>query len=609
MHFDQNKTIGVLGTLIVAKWYRAHHPRHLLVSLDSAETRRWMNLEEDSKRADLLGLSVAEDGTPVIDILESKSGVEDATGVYNFDDAGKLAGKPVEQLVNTGKSVGAIFGLNDWKDHILTPPRREILRNHLYRQGLAGHRPPDEKQFWGQFLNALFSGEKKPLIRLNLILVNLGLNQEPLDETVETATEKVRLVHLNEQTVSIHLSDPTESKPDPEKANTKPMAEIEEPDEEKHETAVRAAAVTVASDELREQIRQTCGKIKAACQDFGIRVTEIAPESVEVGPSVLRYKIKLAAGEEASRLRKKAEDIARQLAATSIPIIGFLPGTHFEYLDLARPDRQVVPLEPQLAGYTIRDVNELPLHVGVNPAGQSTRLDLGDDKLPHILVAGGTGSGKTIFLYSVVLSLVSAHTDKTLELVVIDPKQTDFTVFGKLKHLRNGEVITDADRGVEVVREIAEHDMQQRSDQLQKAKCRDIKAYNLANPKKPMRPLVVVIDEYADLVAVLGKKDKEDFERVISRITARGRNVGIHLILATQRPTADIVTGNIKANMACRISFSLPSGRDSQVILDEAGAERLLRNGDMLLMLEGKLTRLQGYYVDPVRIEGLLARK
>lgn len=620
MHFDQNKSVGALGTLIVAKWYRAHHPRHLLISLDSAETRRWMNLDDDSKRADLLGLAI-EEGTPVIDILESKSGVEDARSVYTMEDSGRIVGKPVDQLVNTGRSVAAIFGLNEWKDHILTPPRREILRNHLYRQGFAGHRDRDEKQFWSKLLNSIFSGETRPTIRLHLILVNLGLNQEPLDEIVEAEGTKVRLVHLNEETVSIHLGGatppPANDKPKPKGRDSAPAEAADKedganenapkdectPDEETVESSTNASA------ELREQIRLTCGRIKAACQDFSVRVTEIDPEMVDVGPSVLRYKIKLAPGEEASRLRRQAENIARQLAATSIPIIGFLPGTNYEYLDLARPDRQVVSLEPLLKKTKLKDVNELPLHIGVNPAGQPTQLDLGDDKLPHILVAGGTGSGKTVFLYSLVLSLVSAHSDKTLELVVIDPKQTDFTVFGQLPHLRDGEVITEADRGVEVVREIADHVMQQRSDLLQKAKCRDIKAYNLLHVKKPIRPLVVVIDEYADLVAVLAKKEKEDFERVISRITARGRNVGIHLILATQRPTADIVTGNIKANMACRISFSLPSSRDSQVVLDEPGAERLLRNGDMLLLLEGRLTRLQGYYVDPTRIETLLRRR
>ena len=605
MHFDQNKSVGALGTLMVAKWYRAQQSPNLLISLDSAEARRWMNLDDDSKRADLLGLSV-ENGIPVIDILESKSSVEDATHVYTIDQVGKITGKPVNQLINTGKSIEAIFGLNEWRDHVLTPPRREILRNHLYRQGLAGHRTRDEKQFWSKFLNALFSGEIKPTIRLNLIVVNLGLNEEPLDEMVDAEGAKIRLVHLNENTVSIQLSGDT-LPATPEDEPPKPKAEEPEPADtgETEENVISKGTAEISSD-LREQIRLTCGKIKAACQDFGIKVTEIDPDIVDVGPSVLRYKIKLAPGEESARLRRQAENIARQLAATSIPIMGFLPGTHYEYLDLARPDRQIVPLEPLLSNVTLRDVNELPICVGVNPAGQPTRLDLGDDKLPHILVAGGTGSGKTIFLYSVVLSLVSAHTEKTLELVIIDPKQTDFTVFGHLRHLRGGEIITEADRGVGVIREIAEHEIQQRSDQLQKAKRRDIKAYNLANPKKPMRPLVVVIDEYADLVAVLGKKEREDFERVISRIAARGRNIGIHLILATQRPTTDIVTGNIKANMACRISFSLPSSRDSQVVLDEPGAERLLRNGDMLLLLEGKLTRLQGYYVDPLRIEALL---
>jgi DNA segregation ATPase FtsK/SpoIIIE-like protein len=198
------------------------------------------------------------------------------------------------------------------------------------------------------------------------------------------------------------------------------------------------------------------------------------------------------------------------------------------------------------------------------------------------------------------------HDARTLELLIIDPKQTDFAVFHALPHLRERQVITDAEKGVNMVREIASHELQSRSDVLQRSRCRDIKTYNLSNTKKPMRPLVVVIDEYADLVAVLAKKDREEFDRVISRLAARGRNVGIHLVVATQRPTADVVTGNIKANMPCRISFSLPSGRDSQVILDEPGAERLLRNGDMLLMLEGQLTRLQGYYVDPIKIEAFL---
>ena len=202
---------------------------------------------------------------------------------------------------------------------------------------------------------------------------------------------------------------------------------------------------------------------------------------------------------------------------------------------------------------------------------------------------------------------MAAHREETLELAIIDPKQTDFTVFQSLPHLRGGEIISDAERGVEVLRSIAEEEMAERSEILQHARCRDIKTYNLDHPNDLIRPLVVIIDEYADLVTVLPKKEREEFDRVISRLAARGRNVGLHLVAATQRPTADVVTGNIKANMPCRISFSLPSSRDSLVILDEPGAERLLRNGDMLLRLEGPLTRLQGYYIDPKRIPDLLA--
>lgn len=293
-----------MGTLIVATWYRAQHSRNLLISLDSAETRRWMNLDDDSKRADLLGLSF-ENGNPVIDILECKSGVEDAKHVYTINGSGKITGKPVDQLVNTGKSVAAIFGLNELKDYILTPPRREILRNHLYRQGLARRRTREDKQFWSKSLNALFSAEIKPNIRLNLILVNLGLNEEPMDVTMDAERATVRLVHLNEKGVSSHLGGIgfQPGKPEGQLAEANDDKIIPGDAEVKEENLASEAAAET-TPEIREQIRLTCGKIKAACQDFGITVTEIDPDKVDIGPSVLRYKLKLAPGEDSARLRK-----------------------------------------------------------------------------------------------------------------------------------------------------------------------------------------------------------------------------------------------------------------------------------------------------------------
>jgi hypothetical protein len=607
MYFDQRKTIGALGTLIAAKWYRSRHPQHLLISLDTADARRWMNFEDDGKRADMLGLTIS-DGRPVIDILEVKAG-EDASAVYNIEPDGTISGNPVGQLRNTYRSISAIFGLNDLRDHILTPPRREILRNHFYRQGFSGPRKPAEKQAWGDYLNGMFSGELTPEIRMNLVVVSFGINQEPVDAIFPVDGSDIRVVHLNESAVNLQLGC--------EPASAASVAATTESHDESTRTSGPSATSTESEGdgllsprrpELIEIIRSTCGRLKAACEDYQIRVTEIDPEIVEVGPSVLRYKIQLAPGEQGEKLRRQAENIARQLEAQSIPVVDRLPGTNYMYLDLARPDRQDVLLDDLIFGYSPQNINELPLHVGVNPSGRALRLDLGDDRAPHVLVAGGTGSGKTIFLYSVVLSLTAAHSERTLELAIIDPKQTDFAKFGNLPHLRNHTVVTDASDGVHLLRSIAERDMTDRSRQLQNARPRDIKAYNLANPNEPIRPLIVVIDEYADLVAVLPKKEREQFDLVISRLAARGRNVGIHLVVATQRPTADVITGNIKANMPCRISFSLPSGRDSQVILDEPGAERLLRKGDMLLMFEGQLTRLQGYFTNPDTLDALLTR-
>jgi FtsK/SpoIIIE family/FtsK alpha domain len=442
MHFDQNKTIGALGTLVAAKWYRSNNRKQLLISLDSAEARRWMNFDDDGRRADLLGFTVV-DGTPVIDILEVKSG-KDARQVYSLSPDGVLSGKPIEQLLNTTRSIKGIFGLNELRDHILTPPRREILRNHFYRQGFSAQWSPTEKQEWGDALNSLFAGETVPDIRANLVVVNLGVNQEAVDTVFAAGSASVRLVHLNETAVNLELSSSSSSVS--VRATTEQSAVgTEEAEPREHAivtqiTSLERVEPPLKAGDLKRLIEATCGRLRAACQDYQIRVSEIDPEIVDVGPSVIRYKILLAPGEQGEKLRKQAENLARQLATETIPVIDRLPGTNYMYLDLARPDRQEVLLDPLLKQYQIHNLNELPLNVGVDPSGKSYRLDLGDDRFPHLLVAGGTGSGKTIFLYSVVLSLVAAHSERSLELVIIDPKQTDFAKFGILPQLRNHTV-------------------------------------------------------------------------------------------------------------------------------------------------------------------------
>ncbi len=631
MFFDRNKTVGALGTMIAAKWYRASNPDYLLISLDNAETRRWMNLADDPQRADLLGISCVE-GRLFVDVIEVKSGAHDASGVYTIDREGRIGGDPIAQLRSTTLSVADIVSSSGGSEHVLTPPRREVLRSHLFRQALSSQRPPLEKQRWATLLNALFAKEAAPEIRRYLIVVSFGSNKPDEQRSCDSDAGPVELVHLYERGINAQLTGNavvtavspqvdavTTTGPDrlPEPSGRDGGGSGASPSGVADGVAVALAPTAVFSPDAMpsqqpvtagamEVIRRTCGNIKAACQDFRIRVAEVNAEDVEIGPSVVRYKLRLAPGEDALKLRRQAENIARQLATTAVPIIDFLPGTHFEYLDLPREDRQIVLLEPCLPRIQGLGADVLPLLVGITPSGEAVQLDLGDDRMPHLLVAGGTGSGKTIFLYSLLVSLATARTANELELVLVDPKRTDFTVFGRLPHLRNGEVITDARQGVEAVRALVETDMAARTDTLSSVGARDLKAFNSLRPGDRMRPIVVVIDEYADLVSSLPGRDREQFDTDVSRLAARGRNVGIHLVLATQRPTAEVVTGNIKANMACRISFSLPSHRDSAVILDAKGAERLLRNGDMLLLLEGRLTRLQGYFISGSRIETLL---
>ena len=631
MFFDRNKTVGALGAMIAAKRYRAANQDCLMIGLDNAETRRWMNLTDDPQRADLLGIS-RDGGRVFIDIIEVKSGSYDASDVYTLDAEGRACGDPIAQLKNTTTSVADIFTPLGGTEHILTAPRREILRSHLFRQALGSQRPPAEKQGWVTTLNALFAKESTPEIRRTLIVVSFGSNKPDEERSVESDAGAVQIVHLYERGIAAQLATnagrnhrvsqcdggTTEQGDVSGEAHSSRDVVVEAGPSPRHTTsAISSAADRVESHDaalpaqphspdLLEAIRGTCGRIKAACQDFRIRVAEVSPQDVEVGPSVVRYKVRLAPGEDGQKLRRQAENIARQLATAAVPIIDFLPGTHFEYLDLPRADRQLVSLEPCLSRVRGLADDVLPLLVGVTPSGDAVQLDLGDDRMPHLLVAGGTGSGKTIFLYSVLVSLATARAASELELVLIDPKQTDFTFFQRLPHLRNGEVITDARQGVEAIKALVESDMAARTATLSSASARDLKAFNTARSSDRMRPIVVVIDEYADLVSSLPKREREQFDTDVSRLAARGRNVGIHLVLATQRPTTEVVTGNIKANMACRISFSLPSHTDSAVILDQAGAERLLRNGDMLLSLEGRVTRLQGYFVSSSRIETLI---
>ena len=342
--------------------------------------------------------------------------------------------------------------------------------------------------------------------------------------------------------------------------------------------------------------------LRRAIEDVGVHVDHVDPVPL-VGPTVTRYRVYLTPGERIRHLRRRSEDLARGLGSTVF--VTQVPGERCVAIDLPRKDRQVVSLASALAQFPLTDnPAALWLPIGISPAGEPVFLDL--TLLPHILLAGGTGSGKSVWLRSALLSLVLGGAPSDLEILLVDPKSVDYAPFAAVPHLRGGHIITEPEEAIELLQELTESELARRTQLLQHAGCSNFRELRARHPETGARYLVVVIDEYADLGLSLEKAERAEFERQVVRLAQRGRAAGIFLILATQRPSVDLITGRVKANLPTRISFRLPQRVDSQLILDEPGAEDLLGAGDLLLLHEGCLQRLQGFFLSTEEITKLI---
>lgn len=354
----------------------------------------------------------------------------------------------------------------------------------------------------------------------------------------------------------------------------------------------------------RSWLEQMGQDVNRVLRDYDIQAFPVDANKADIGPSVIRFKAQLRAGEKLARLQKIAEDLARGLRLESVPLIDNIPGTHFVGIDLPRPEPDIIRLLPALSELPEPEIGQLWYLLGKSPGGQIKVVDLTTP--PHLLVAGSTGSGKTIFLYTLAVSLMHQFGPEQLSLLLIDPKQTDFIYFEGLPHLIGGQVLIEPEEAIIALQELTESYLPERTRQLRQARSRDIKDYNRRHPLEVMKPVVVIIDEYADLVQILDKTDRQGFERSLSRLAQRARNVGIHLVIATQRPSADIVTSRLKTNLPARIAFRLPSYHDSMTVLDQPGAEKLIGRGDMLFLRDGNLERLQGFFISPDELEDFL---
>lgn len=344
--------------------------------------------------------------------------------------------------------------------------------------------------------------------------------------------------------------------------------------------------------------------IKRTLENFGIPV-EV--EEVKVGPTVTQYAVKPAEGIKLSKITALSNNLALALAAHPIRIEAPIPGKSLVGIEVPNKERVKVRLRDLLENPIFQESTKpLFFTIGRDVSGEALYADLG--KMPHLLVAGSTGSGKTIFLNSLIISLLYKNSPSRLKFILIDPKRVEFNIYEDLPHLLC-PVILDVNKVVASLKWLV-MEMERRFDLLSEYKARDIESYNkliqkrnkISKEKIPYLPyIVLIIDELADLMVAKGR----EIEAFIVRIAQMARAVGIHLVVATQRPSVEIITGLIKANITSRIAFQVASQVDSRTILDMAGAEKLLGEGDLLFLSSdtSKPKRAQGAFVSDKEVK------
>jgi S-DNA-T family DNA segregation ATPase FtsK/SpoIIIE len=342
---------------------------------------------------------------------------------------------------------------------------------------------------------------------------------------------------------------------------------------------------------------------------------EIDSIKATIGPTVTLYEIVPAPGVRISKIKNLEDDIALSLAALGIRIIAPIPGRGTIGIEVPNPNPDVVSMRTVLASKAFAETTmDLPIAMGKTISNETLVVDLA--KMPHLLMAGATGQGKSVGLNCILVSLLYKKHPSQLKFVLVDPKKVELTLFNKIERhylakLPDSEeaIITETSKVVNTLNSLC-LEMDQRYELLKEAHCRNLKEYNAKfidrklNPEKGHRFLpfiVLVVDEFADLIMTAGK----EVETPIARLAQLARAIGIHLIIATQRPSVNIITGTIKANFPARIAFRVTSKIDSRTILDAGGADQLIGRGDMLLTTGNNLIRVQCAFVDTPEVESI----
>ncbi|MFO0848129.1 MAG: DNA translocase FtsK [Gemmataceae bacterium] len=417
----------------------------------------------------------------------------------------------------------------------------------------------------------------------------------------------------------IPITRPVDLSHTPPPLRVLPAQEPDEPDEPDEPTEYTLPPISLLADpdpfpveDHEQKLRDRAVLLEKTFADFGLVVRVVG---IHTGPVITQYEVALDTGLRLNKVTTLADDLALNLGVSAVRIVAPLPGRTTVGIEVPNDHRQTVRLKELIHASAAKAAKfKLPIFLGKDVEGRPLVYDMAT--MPHLLIAGRTGTGKSVCLNAVILSFLFTRTPDECRMILIDPKKVELSEYGKVPHLMH-PVVTD-DKKAEAILAWAVDKMEERYEMLRRARVRNIASYNelgwdeilrRVNPEseeerqqlpRTMPYIVIVVDEVGDLIMSM----KKEVESHIIRLAQKSRAAGIHLILATQKPTVDVITGLIKSNLPARICFQVASRADSAVVLDEKGAERLLNKGDMLFLQPGtsSIIRAQGAYVDDQEI-------
>lgn len=655
--YRESQQKGFLGTVMAAAWYAREYEGSLIASLDSKLARQWLRGRGDNgKRADLIGLRVDTDGGLIIEPIEVKTIAEGSEARIERNEQGQkiLVGQAIEQLRSMLEALAPIFGDQESdRQPLFTPARREVLRYQLHRECFREVHNFEWQSKWYQTLKSAFSlPDPRITVKLGGVVLHVKFEENSGQTVVQDDNEPLTLVTLGTQAIQTLVvfedviddgngSVPSEGEeaidPVGDRGNELSVIINSQESTSRHSNAMHeqtgqtsydASQDLNALESIAEQMTDYSTSnlsntepdeendaeaedlsrlFRRACQSYRISLEECDPTKAVVGPTVWRFFIRLARGQRLDPLRNSLEDIGREMRKSGL-LVSTIPDSDYIALDIPRRNRKTISLTEGLNKLPhITTPEQMPIVIGVTPENDCLIYDLG--KMPHLLVGGTTGSGKTVFLYGILTSLLQTHpTPATLRLMISTSKPEDFMFFEGLPHLETGEIIADAGDAIRLLETNVRETFEERLAILRESRCRDIVEYNSTHPDSPLPPLVVIVDEFADLADQLSsdRPAREAFYTNVRRIAQLGRSRGIHLILCTQRPSRDLVPTNIRNLMNARVSLRVNDAVASRMILEESGGEQLLKHGDLLYKDEKGLIRAQGYFISTHELEEFL---